>query len=98
MARFIIADITEAKSIHQELMAIVPHLPNVPIKPILERGHNEYPMFESFAPYPWVLPIHIYGGREELLNGFKINVIEPVENWLKTRNSAATRRITAGEQ
>lgn len=67
LARFVIADITEAKSIPQELMRIVPSLPSVPIQPLLHSADREYGMFEHFKRFPWVLEAHIYESTEELL-------------------------------
>ena len=79
MARFVIADITDAKSIPQELMAIVPGLPSVPIQPLLLKGTDEYGMFESFKSYPWVLPIYYYDSTASLIANLNDHVIGPVE-------------------
>lgn len=83
MARFIIADITDAKSIPQELMAIVPFNPSVPVQPILLSTEKEYAMFESFKPYPWVLQIQTYNNQDELLKTLSEKVIAPAENKAK---------------
>ena len=67
MARFIIADITDVRSIPQELMAIVPHLPSVPVQPLLLASDKEYGLFIDFRAYPWVLEPFIYDDRDTLL-------------------------------
>lgn len=79
MSRFVIADITDAKSIPQELHAIVPHLPSVIVQPILHIDAREYAMFEHYERYPWVLPIYHYQDIPSLLASIEEHIIKPVE-------------------
>ena len=83
MARFIIADITDARSIPQELERIVPRLTSVPIQPILLSSAKEYSMFEDFKPYNWVLKIHRYTDLDDLLKSLEEKVIVPAEDKAK---------------
>jgi hypothetical protein len=77
LSRFVIADITGAKSIPQELSAIVPHLPSVPIQPILLAGQREYGMFAHWRRYPWVLPEFLYADADHLIANLEGAVIQP---------------------
>ena len=83
MARFIIADITDARSIPQELMAIVPNLPSVAVQPLLLESQQEYGMFEHFKRYPWVLDTVIYQDQETLLRSLESIIIFPAEQKAK---------------
>ena len=83
MARFVIADITDAKSIPQELQSIVPDLPSVPVQPILLSSAKEYGMFEHFIRYPWVLKTHRYNDLDDLLKSLGEKIIAPAENKAK---------------
>lgn len=78
MAHFVIADITDAKSVPQELQRIVPDLPSVPIQPILLVSESYFGMFEDFLQYPSVLPPHLYKSQEDLLSSLEEKVIAPV--------------------
>ena len=79
LARFVIADITDAKGIHQELMTIVPNLPSVPVQPLILTSQHEYGMFEYFTRFPWVLPLYRYKDQASLLQSLEEKVIAPAE-------------------
>ncbi len=80
LARFIIADITDPMSIPHELQAIVPHLPSVPIQPILVQGESVYAMFKDIQRYPWVLPIFRYETQAMLMDRLSEEIIKPSED------------------
>lgn len=79
LSRFVIADITDAKSIPQELQAIVPNLLSVPVQPIILAAQREYALFEHFRRYPSVLPLHEYDSQAQLIAKLAEWVIEPAE-------------------
>ena len=79
MARFVVADITDAKSIPQELMAIVPNLPSVPIQPLLLDSTSEYGRFEHFKRFDSVLPEYRYRNIKSLIVNLNEKVIQPAE-------------------
>jgi uncharacterized protein YjbI with pentapeptide repeats len=82
LAQFIIADISEPRSIPQELYAIIPHLA-VPVQPLLYEAELEYGMFLDFGKYPWVLPVYRYKDLNSLLASLKETIIEPAEQKAK---------------
>jgi len=86
MAKFVIADLTDAKSIPQELQRIVPDLPSVPVQPILHTSDREYGMFEHFKKYPWVLAIHQYRDLPDLLANLSVKIVAPAEAKAKELN------------
>lgn len=79
MSKFVIADITDAKSIPQELYAIVPFAPSLPVVPIILAKQKEYGMFESIAVYKSVLQLYRYESPESLLDNIIPAIITPAE-------------------
>jgi uncharacterized protein YjbI with pentapeptide repeats len=79
MARFVVADISDAKSILQELRAIVSDLPSVPVQPVIIASQEEPGMFDFYRHFPWFLPVHRYDTPAQLLSELSDRVIEPSE-------------------
>lgn len=65
LSRFIIADITDPRSVPLELQLLAPTL-RVPIILLLEGDDAGFSMVKDLMKYPWVLPVHRYLGLPAL--------------------------------
>ena len=77
LSRFVIADITNPRSVPLELQATVPDY-MVPFVTILQRGQPAFGMFDDLPrKYNWALPLLEYNSAEPLLAAFEQKVIGP---------------------
>ena len=83
LSRFIIADISDPKSVPQELGSIVPTLPSVPVQPLLQSGYEPWGMYDHIKRYTWVLPLFEYESQKTLLQDLELRVIAPAEEKAK---------------
>jgi len=79
MARFIIADITDAKSICAELELIVPQLLSVPVIPLILDSDYEFGLFERIRRFDSVLEPYRYENQTQLINFFEEKVVNPAK-------------------
>jgi len=75
----VIADICDAKSVLQELRAIVSELPSVPVQPIIISAQEEPGMFDHYRNFRSFLPLHRYHTPAQLLTELSDRVIKPSE-------------------
>ena len=81
LSKFVIADLSDAKSIPQELAVIIPSFPSVPILPIIVKGEYEYSMFEHWKRFDSVLPVFCYQNQQDLLMHLDTEILGPIKKW-----------------
>lgn len=82
MARFVIADLSDAKSVLQELGTLVPSMPSLPIQSVILDSQQEPGMLDFLKRYPWFLEVQSYADDEDLIARLA-QVIAPAMNMSK---------------
>jgi hypothetical protein len=67
LSQFVLADITDPKSIPQELVSIVESMPSLAVQPLIQAGFEPWGMYDHIKRYPWVLKLKEYESLEHLL-------------------------------
>jgi len=80
MARFVIADLTDARSVLMELVAIVPNLPSVAVRLLVKKSAPEYGMLDFIRKFSSVVKgTYEYENVGEVIASIKENIIIPAE-------------------
>ena len=83
LSRFVIADLSEPKSVPLELESIIPQFLSLPVQPIIAAGEKPFSMLSSLARYGNLLPLVEYVDEvdEETLEG----IIAHCESWFSNQ-------------
>lgn len=79
LARFVIADITDATEVRVELHNIVRDFNSLPVQPILLRGQPEFVSLSHLKKFPALLPTLEYDDQKHLLTMLDVGVLSPAE-------------------
>jgi uncharacterized protein YjbI with pentapeptide repeats len=80
LARFVIADVTDATEVRVELHNVVPDFTSLPVQLIVLRGHSEFVSLSHLTKFAWVLPIFEYDDEKHLLASLDKSVVGPAED------------------
>ena len=79
MARFIIADLTDAIEVRKELDNIIPEVRSVPVKPIILAPADVFVTFEDYKDCSWVLELFPYQDLSHAIASLPEMVLKPAE-------------------
>jgi uncharacterized protein YjbI with pentapeptide repeats len=80
LARFVIADLTDAKSVLQELTKILDELHTVPVQPIWHESAELSWMLDGFLVMQSVLRPYVYSTTDQLIAALPTAVIGPAQD------------------
>lgn len=83
LSRFVIADLTDAKSILQELTKILHDLPTLPVQPIIHETAELPPMADSFLIMQSTLELYTYSTKVKLITDLPNKVLTPADDHAK---------------
>jgi uncharacterized protein YjbI with pentapeptide repeats len=79
LSRFIVADLTDPRSVPRELATIVPALPSVPVQAVVQEGQEPWAAFVTLRRFPWVLEPYRYATARVLMAELDERVLAPAE-------------------
>ncbi len=98
MSLFVIADVTNPRSVPLELQATVPDY-QIPFVPICQRGQPSFGMFDDLPKkYNWVMDLLEYDSQATLMAAFEKKVVKPaldLHKVLRMRKTQPGRRRSA---
>ena len=97
IARFVIADLTDANSIPQELSHIIPFMPSLPIQPIILATERKFALYEHWENFASVLPVFPYIDASHLITNLDANVVKPVVRWEAEQDKVRVLKKTVRE-
>jgi 1-acyl-sn-glycerol-3-phosphate acyltransferase len=83
MARFVIADVTDAKVVLQELELVIKNHPSVPVQPIILAGTDESVVLNDFKKYRTWLPMLPYSDGDAIVRMLHEKAVLPAERMVK---------------
>ena len=89
LSRFVIADVTDAKVVIQELQAVMPALPSVPVKMVAQRGADLNLILGDFAARNNLLPkVFRYEDQDDAAQQVVEQIIKPAEAWIENAKTS----------
>jgi hypothetical protein len=84
LSRFVIADVTDAKIVIQELQAVMPVLPSVPVKMMALRGAELNVVLGDFAYRSNLIrKVFRYEDKDDAVRQVVEQLIKPAEAWIE---------------